>query len=668
MSLTDLKKEIIQLRQRIDEHNYYYYVLDNPIISDAEYDKLFQRLKTIEHQHPEWITPDSPTQRVGAAPLGSFAEVKHDIPMLSLENAFTDEDLIAFDQRIRERLKTHANVEYCCEPKLDGLAVSIRYEKGILVRASTRGDGTTGEDITDNIKTIKMIPLHLRGDSIPRVLEVRGEVYMPLKGFQLLNAHAKRQNEKPFANPRNAAAGSLRQLDSRITALRPLEIFCYGVGVTESVKLPIKHSEILKNLMGWGLRVSPLIEVVHGVEECLRYYHRMANKRSKLLFEIDGVVYKVNHLAEQEKLGYVTRAPRFAIAHKFPAEEASTIIEAVQFQVGRTGALTPVARLKPIHVGGVTISNATLHNMDEIKRKGIHIGDTVIIRRAGDVIPEVVSVVLVKRSMQVKKIILPKHCPICHSMIEQVEDEKVARCTGELICPAQRKETIKHFASRRAMDIEGLGDKLVDQLVDHQLLKNVADIYHLTEDQLANLERMGKKSAQNLLTQIEKSKTTTFDRFLYALGIREVGQATAKQLAMHFKTLSALQKATEEELQMVLDIGPVVAAHAAHFFDESRNMDVIHRLLKAGVHWPDVKISHSLPFLGKTFVLTGTLRTMTRDEAKEKLEKLGAKVAGSVSSKTNYVVVWGDPGSKLDKAKTLHVELLDEEKIGRMLL
>ncbi len=654
-------KEIKNLRAQIDEHNYRYHVLDDPLISDAEYDHLFQRLKALETKFPSLITPESPTQRVGSEPLKEFSEVKHQVPMLSLDNAFTDKDIIAFDQRIHERLDLHHNIEYCCEPKLDGLAISIRYEKGLLVQAATRGDGATGEDVTENIKTIKMIPLHLRGDGTPRVLEVRGEVFMSKKGFEKLNDDALKKGEKVFANPRNAAAGSIRQLDPRITATRPLEIYCYGIGVIEGSKLSDKQSDVLKSLSSWGLRVSPLIKIVHGVKECLEYYQHMLHKRDKLPFEIDGVVYKVNNILDQHTLGFISRAPRWAVAHKFPAEEVYTTIEAVEFQVGRTGALTPVARLKPVHVHGVTVSNATLHNMDEIMRKDIHIGDTVIVRRAGDVIPEVVGVVKDHRSKHpIKKIILPKHCPVCHSAIEHVEGEAVARCSGGLFCPAQRKESIKHFASRRAMDIEGLGDKLVDQLVDTKIISSMADIYELTQDQLANLERMGEKSAQNLLAQIEKSKSTVFPRFLYALGIREVGEATAKQLAIHFKTLSALQSATIEALQSVPDIGPIVASHIAHFFHEKHNRDVINKLIHSGVHWPASKESAHHPLQGKTFVITGTLSDMSRDEAKECLEKLGAKVAGSVSQKTSYVVVGVDPGSKLDKAKELGIPILDD--------
>lgn len=662
-----IKKEIEKLRHQIDEHNYRYHVLDDPLISDAEYDQLFLRLKKLEGQFPVFITPDSPTQRVGALPLKGFASVLHDVPMLSLDNAFTEQSIFAFDQRIHDRLKINSHVEYCCEPKLDGAAISIRYKDGLLIQAATRGDGTTGEDVTENIKTIKMLPLRLRGKNHPRILDVRGEVFMSKKGFEKLNSQAAKEGGKIFANPRNAAAGSLRQLDSHITASRSLEIYCYGIGLIKDHWKPKQHKEILEQLIEWGLRVNPLIEVVKGPEGCLAYYQRMLKKRDKLPYEIDGVVYKVNNLAEQAQLGFITRAPRWAIAHKFPAEEAYSKIEAVEFQVGRTGALTPVARLAPVHVRGVTVSNATLHNMDEIRRKDIHIGDVVIVRRAGDVIPEVYAVVKERRSKDVKQIVLPKHCPVCHSAIEQVEGEAVARCTGGLICPAQRKETIKHFASRHAMNIEGLGDKLVDQLVDTKLIHSVADIYMLTQSQLENLERMGKKSAENLLEEVEKSKNTTLPRFLYALGIREVGEATAKQLAVHFKMLPTLQQATEDELQAVPDIGPIVAAHIAHFFHEQHNREIIQKLLKAGVHWPEIKSSKELPLAGKIFVITGTLANMSRDEAKEKLEKLGAKVAGSVSSKTSYVIVGIEPGSKLDKAKKLGIQTLNDHEFHQFL-
>lgn len=667
MDKDSIKKEIAKLRGLIEEHNYHYHVLDTPKISDAEYDQLFLKLKALEKSHPELITPDSPTQRVGAHPLKAFSPVQHAVPMLSLENAFDEKDIQDFDKRVRDRLHLQKNIEYCCEPKLDGLAISIRYEKGTLIQAATRGDGATGEDVTDNIKTIAMVPLHLRGGNHPRVLEVRGEVFMSKKGFEKLNAQALKEDKKIFANPRNAAAGSVRQLDSRITASRPLEIYFYSVGLVEGVTLPAKHSEVLAYLSQLGFRVNPLIKIAEKVEDCFVYYQDLLDKRNKLAYEIDGVVFKVNDLHYQQELGYVSRAPRWATAYKFPAEEVQTVIEAVEFQVGRTGALTPVARLKPVHVHGVTVSNATLHNMDEILRKDIHIGDTVIVRRAGDVIPEVLNVIKAKRLSHVKKIVLPKHCPVCRSHIEQIEGEAVARCTGELFCPAQRKEIIRHFASRRAMDIEGLGDKLVEQLVDTKLIATVADLYELTQERLENLERMGKKSAENLLAQLEKSRHTTFARFLYALGIREVGEATAKQLAVHFKNLPALQAATEEDLQSVPDIGPVVAAHIVHFFQERHNRDVINKLIKLGMHWEDVKESKTLPLTGKTFVITGTLTDMSRDEAKDKLESLGAKVSGSVSAKTSYVVVGSDPGSKFDKAKELGVPILNDEAFHQFL-
>jgi len=656
-----IQKEINQLRNQIEEHNYHYYVLDAPHISDAEYDRLFQQLKNLENRYPHLITSDSPTQRVGASPLKEFSEVKHQVPMLSIENAFDDADVVAFDERIHDRLKITTPIEYCCEPKLDGLAVNLRYEDGLLVQAATRGDGEKGEDVTKNVRTMKMVPLHLRAKNFPHILEVRAEVYMTKKGFEKLNHDAAKKGEKIFANPRNAAAGSLRQLDSNITATRPLELSCYGIGMVEGQKIPTTHFAILTWLTTLGFRINSLIEVVKGPDACIRYYQQIAAKRNQLPYAIDGVVYKVNAIADQQTLGFVSRAPRWAIAHKFPAEEADTVIESVEFQVGRTGAITPVARLKPVHVAGVTISNATLHNMDEIKRKDVHIGDAVIVRRAGDVIPEIVSVIKEKRPAQAKKITLPKHCPVCHSPIESIDGEAVARCTSGLYCPAQRKETIKHFASRRAMDIEGLGDKLVDQLVDVNLVNSIADIYYLTEAQLEQLERMGKKSAQNLLEQIEKSKTTTLDKFLYALGIREVGEATAKQLAQHFKLLEAVENASIDDLQGVPDVGPVVAMHIVNFFHEAHNREVIKKLMKAGVHWPAIKVSKHLPLQGKTFVLTGTLNNLTRDEAKAKLESLGAKVAGSVSNKTSYVVVGEDAGSKLAKAKELGVEILDED-------
>lgn len=663
-----IKEQVETLREQLNEHNYRYYVLDDPIVSDAEYDELFRELQKIEKAHPEIITPDSPTQRVGAAPLKAFSEVQHAIPMLSLDNAFSDEDIVAFNERIQDRLKLHANIEFSCEPKLDGLAVSLRYENGVLVKGATRGDGETGEDVTENLRTIPTIPLHLRGKHFPRVLEVRGEVYMPKKGFEKLNQKAQQKGEKVFANPRNAAAGSLRQLDSRITASRPLEMYCYGVGVVEGASLPPKHSDVLQQLQEWGLRVSQEVHVVKGVDQCLAYYAQMGEKRDRLPYEIDGVVYKVNSIADQEKLGFVSRAPRWAIAHKFPAMQVSTVIEDVEFQVGRTGALTPVARLKPVLVGGVTVSNATLHNMDEIERKDIHVGDTVIIQRAGDVIPEVVSVIKAKRPAHVKKIHLPKHCPVCHSLVEQIEGEAVARCSGGLFCAAQRKEAIRHFAARRAMDIEGLGEKLIDQLVDNKQVETVADLYSLTLDELAGLDRMAEKSAQNILDALEASKKTTLPRFLYALGIREVGEATAKQLAQHFCELEPLYSASVEDLQEIQDIGPVVAEHIEAFFAEKHNRSVIEKLMKAGVHWPKItKKTGGLVLSGKTFVITGTLESLSREEAKEKLEQLGAKVSGSVSAKTSYVIVGADPGSKYTKAKSLGVPILDEMGLLKLL-
>lgn len=661
------KDQIKKLRQQLNDYSYRYYALDDPTVSDATYDQLFQQLKRLETEHPEFITLDSPTQRVGAKPLKEFLQVSHVIPMLSLENAFADEDVLAFDRRIRERLGISEPIEYTCEPKLDGLAVTLIYEKGLLVRAATRGDGETGEDITENIRTIPSVPLHLYGDDYPQLLEVRGEVYMPKKGFIDLNKRAELKGEKIFVNPRNAAAGSLRQLDSRITASRPLEIFYYGVGVVEKGKLPDKQSDMLACFKKWGLRVNPETKVVKNIDGCLAYYLLLADKRTKLPYEIDGIVYKVNSISQQQDLGFVSRAPRWAVAHKFPAEEVLTTVEAVEFQVGRTGAITPVARLHPVFVSGVTVSNATLHNMDEVKRKDVHIGDTVIVRRAGDVIPEIVAAIKEQRPKDAQAIYLPTHCPVCHSHIEHIEGEAVARCSGGLFCPAQRKEAIKHFASRRALDIEGLGDKLVDQLVENNLINHVADLYYLTLDQLSHLDRMAEKSAQNLLDALAKSKKTTLARFLYALGIREVGEATAKQLAKHYGDLEKIIQADEESLQTVSDVGPVVAKYIVSFFAEDHNRDVIKKLLQAGIHWEKTIVTSHTPFAGKTFVLTGSLQTLSREDAKERLENLGAKVAGSVSSKTSFVVVGADAGSKLKKAQELGVTILTEEDFLKLL-
>lgn len=662
------KKRVTQLRAELEEHNYRYYVLDTPTIPDAEYDRLLRELQTLEQRYPELIIPDSPTQRVGATPLKSFQEVQHEMPMLSLDNAFDETEVRAFARRISERLGSTDHLSYCCEPKLDGLAVSILYSDGKLIQAATRGDGYTGEAITSNIRTIPSIPLHLRGNDYPKTLEVRGEVFMPKAGFEALNQHAKQHGEKIFANPRNAAAGSLRQLDPTITAQRPLAFFCYGIGVVTGKKMPLRHSEILQQLQTWGLRINPATKVVADIDGCLQYYQTIAKKRANLPYEIDGVVYKVDTIDLQQQLGYVARAPRWAIAHKFPAQEELTQIEAVEFQVGRTGTLTPVARLKPVLVGGVTVSNATLHNMDEIQRKDVHIGDTVIVRRAGDVIPEVVSVVLAQRPPHAKKIKLPSHCPVCGTEVIRLADEAAARCSGGLYCSAQVKEAIKHFASRKALDINGLGDKLVDQLVELKLISKVSDLYALTVAELTQLERMGAKSAENLYAALQKSKTTTLPRFLYALGIREVGEATALALAQHFQSLEKIMAAEEEVLQQVADVGPVVASHVATFFQQAHNVEIVNKLIHHGIHWPAIKSSSTTQSLsGKTFVLTGTLNQMTRDQAKARLQQLGAKVSGSVSQKTSYVVAGSDPGSKLTDAKKLGVAILNEEEFIKLL-
>ncbi len=660
-----LPKEIIhkieKLRTEIGEHNYNYHILDTPTISDAEFDRLFRQLQDLEKQYPELITSDSPTQRVGMKPVYVFKEVKHEIPMLSLDNAFSDEEVLAFEKRIKDRLKNDSPIEFACEPKMDGVAVSIIYENGALVRAATRGDGYTGEDITLNVRTIRSILWNLHGKKHPKTLEVRGEVYMSKAGFTAMNDRARERGEKIFVNPRNAAAGSLRQLDSAITAQRPLQFFCYGVGVVEGQQLPDKQSTILQQMHEWGVRTNPESKVVQGAAGCLKFYNKMAEKREHLPYEIDGVVYKVDSLELQQQLGFVARAPRWAIAHKFPAQEETTQIESVEFQVGRTGTLTPVARLKPVFVGGVTVSNATLHNMDEIARKDVRVGDTVIVRRAGDVIPEVFAVILEKRPAQTKAIKLPTHCPVCHSDVVRVEGEAAARCSGGLFCAAQRKEAIKHFASRKALDITGLGDKIVEQLVDCDFIKSAADLYHLTVPQLADMERMGEKSAENLVAAIAKSKATTLPRFLYALGIREVGEATALALAQHFTNLEKIMQAGEEELQAVQDIGPVVAAQLVAFFHQEHNREVIQKLKKAGVHWPDiVSTGAAKPLAGQTFVITGTLDAMSRDEAAQHLQSLGAKVSSSVSPKTSYLIVGADAGSKLAKAEKLGVKILDE--------
>ena len=663
-------KQLEQLREQLREHAHAYYVLDAPSIPDAEYDRLFNKLQQLESEYPDLITPDSPTQRVGAAPLESFTQVKHRLPMLSLANVFSEEELVAFDKRVHDRLKSDSIIEYAAEPKLDGLAVSVLYQDGQLVQAATRGDGMTGEDVTHNVKTIQSLPLRLTGKNYPALLEVRGEVYMPRKGFAALNAKARKQGEKTFVNPRNAAAGSLRQLDPRIAAQRPLSIYCYSVGIHENGQLPDTHSEMLKQLALWGLPVCAESKLLDGVAACLDYYRDIQKKRDKLPYDIDGVVYKVNSFALQEVLGFVARAPRWAVAHKFPAQEELTTILAVEFQVGRTGALTPVARLEPVFVGGVTVSNATLHNMDEVERKDIRIGDRVVVRRAGDVIPEVVSTVIAERSGSEKRIRLPKKCPVCQSAVERIEGEAAARCTGGLYCKAQRSEAIKHFASRKAMDIDGLGEKLVEQLVEADMINTVADIYSLQLDDLAALERMGTKSADNLLIAIDKSKKPTLARFIYALGIREVGEATALNLAEHFSDLDALAAATLDELQEVQDVGPIVAQHLVSFFAQKHNREVIAALALVGVVPQVVKQAQgekSVALAGRTFVITGTLSSMSRDEAKNILQQAGAKVTGSVSAKTDYLLAGENAGSKLAKADKLGVKIISEAELADLL-
>ncbi len=648
------------LRKQIEHHNYRYYVLDDPEVPDAEYDRLMQQFQALEALYPELVTWDSPTQRVGGTPLSEFAEVPHAVPMLSLNNAFAEADITAFDQRVRNILGD-AEVEYAAEPKLDGLAISLLYENGVLIRAATRGDGLRGEDVTQNVRTIHSVPLHLQGDDYPSTLEVRGEVFMPRAGFQRLNQSQEKKGEKIFANPRNAAAGSLRQLDARITAERPLEIFCYGVGLVQGGTIPPSHFDMLQAFRRWGLRVCVEIKLVLGAHGCLDYYREIGAKRSSLPFDIDGVVYKVNASSAQAELGFVAKAPRWAVAHKFPAEEEMTRVLDIEVQVGRTGALTPVARLEPVKVGGVVVTNATLHNQDEIERKDVRIGDTVVVRRAGDVIPEVARVVTTLRPDDARVFVMPTLCPVCGSQVVRADGESVARCTAGLICPAQRKEGMKHFAGRRAMDIDGLGDKLIDQLVDAKLVHDLGDLYSLQFPALVALERMGEKSAQNLLAAIEKSKSTTLARFLFALGIREVGEATAQVLARHFGTLQAVEQANIEQLQTAPDIGPVVAAHIVNFFSQAHNRNVIEKLIAAGITWPHAEArSHAQPLAGQTFVLTGTLTTFSRDDAKAALESLGAKVSGSVSSKTSYVVVGTDAGSKLEKAQALGIKILTE--------
>ncbi len=669
------------LRAEIERHNHAYYVLDAPTIPDAEYDKLFRELQGLEQQFPELLTADSPTQRVGAAPLKAFPAYAHGVPMLSLNNAFDDAEVVAFDKRVRDGLDAVEPVAYAVEPKFDGLAINLTYENGVFTKGATRGDGMTGEEVTPNLRTLYTIPLRLSGDGWPQLLEIRGEVLMFRADFVDLNARQRERGDKEFANPRNAAAGSLRQLDSRITAGRPLSFFAYGVGVGADALAVRTHGELMDRLATAGFPVAPERRVVQGADGLLEFFAEIGKKRPQLPYDIDGVVYKVNRLDWQAQLGFVSRAPRFAIAHKFPAEEAMTEVIDIDVQVGRTGAITPVARLKPVFVGGVTVTNATLHNEDEVRRKDVRVGDTVIVRRAGDVIPEVVAIVPEKRPM--RDLMTPRHdpwellkrypaCPECGSAIVKGEDEAIARCSGGLYCPAQRKQAIWHFAARRAMDIEGLGDKLIDQLVDNGLVHSPADLYDrekLNVGVLAGLERMGEKSAQNLIAAIEASKETTLARFIYALGIRNVGEATARDLARHLGSLQRLIDAGAEELQTVPDVGPVVAASVEAFFKESHNRQIIDGLQASGVHWPAVEALETRPqsLAGKILVLTGTLPNLKRDEAKGLIEAAGGKVSGSVSKKTDYVVAGEEAGSKLDKAQELGVTVIDEAALLKLL-
>lgn len=660
-----LQQQIDTLRQDLRRYEYEYHVLDNPTIPDAEYDRLFHQLKALEAAHPELITADSPTQRVGAKPLSGFAQIRHEIPMLSLDNAFSDEEFYAFVKRIEDRLiRLPEPLTFCCEPKLDGLAVSILYVNGVLTQAATRGDGTTGEDITANIRTIRNIPLQLLMDNPPARLEVRGEVFMPHEGFERLNQQALEKGEKTFANPRNAAAGSLRQLDPKITSKRPLVLNAYGIGIAEGVDLPNTHYDRLQWLKSIGIPVNPEIRLCNGTDEVLDFYRDIQNKRSSLGYDIDGTVLKINDIALQEKLGFISKAPRWAIAYKFPAQEELTRLNDVEFQVGRTGAITPVAKLEPVFVAGVTVSNATLHNGDEIQRLDIAIGDTVVIRRAGDVIPQIIGVLHDRRPADARPIVFPETCPVCDSAIVRIEGEAVARCTGGLFCAAQRKEALKHFVSRKAMDIDGVGGKLIEQLVDRELIHTPADLFKLDLTTLTRLERMGAKSAENALASLEKAKNTTLARFIFALGIREVGEATALNLANHFKTLEALQNADLEALQQVPDVGEVVANRILAFWHEQHNVAVVNDLIQQGVHWDDVEVKEvgDNLFKGKTVVLTGTLTQMGRNEAKALLQEMGAKVSGSVSAKTDFVIAGDAAGSKLTKAQELGVAVLTEEE------
>lgn len=660
------QQQIEQLTKQLQTYNHEYYVLDNPSIPDAEYDRVFRQLQELEAQHPELKSANSPTQKVGGQALDKFVQVAHEVPMLSLDNAMAEDEFVAFHKRINDRLKTDQDFEFCCEPKLDGLAVSIIYENGQFTRAATRGDGAVGEDITENVRTIKSIPLSLIGDNIPQRIEIRGEAFLLLDGFEQFNEDAKKNGTKPMVNPRNGAAGSLRQLDSKITASRPLSFYAYGIGVvSEDFELADKHYQRLMQVKQLGLPVCPEITVATGIEGVLAFYQNIADKRASLNYEIDGTVLKVNDIAAQQELGFVARAPRWAIAYKFPAQEELTTLNDVEFQVGRTGAVTPVAKLEPVFVGGVTVSNATLHNAEEIERLQIKIGDTVVIRRAGDVIPQVVSVITERRPEDARDIEFPTECPVCGSHVEKPEDEAATRCTAGLYCSAQRKEAIKHFASRKALDVDGLGDKIVEQLVDEKLILSPADLFTLTTEQVASLERMGPKSAENLINALVAAKQTSLPKFLYSLGIREVGEATAANLANHFFTLEAIQQADIEALVEVDDVGEIVAKHVKRFFAEAHNQEVIENLLAQGIHWPVIeqKSQDQQPLAGLTYVLTGSMSAMGRGDAKNILVGLGAKVAGSVSAKTNFLIAGEKAGSKLTKAQDLGVEVLNEEQM-----
>ena len=665
----NILRQYQDLVEELNKHNHRYYVLDDPSVPDIEYDRQLRELQSIEGLYREIIALDSPSQRVGGAALSSFSQIKHALPMLSLDNAFTDTELQEFERRLKDRLNSSADIEYVCEPKLDGAAVSLLYRDGALIYGATRGDGSVGEDITANVRTIKNVPLKLHGDNIPATLEVRGEIYLPLSGFDALNAAAVLSGDKTFVNPRNAAAGSLRQLDSKITASRPLEMCAYSVGQYLADRVPETHEDMLSALRGWGFKINDHVETVKGIAACENYYQRLAERRQILPYDIDGIVYKVNSLQLQERLGFVAKAPRWAIARKFPAQEEMTQLIDVEFQVGRTGAITPVARLEPVFVGGVTVSNATLHNGDEINRLGVRIGDTVIIRRAGDVIPQIAKVVLDKRPQNALPVVFPDRCPVCQSAVRRTEGEAVARCSGGLFCGAQIKEAIKHFASRKAMDIDGLGDRLVELMVDESVIFSVADLYDLNVDKLVKLERMAEKSASNLIGAIAVSKKTTLAKFLYALGIREVGEATAHTLANNFGSIELIAKASVDELLEIDDVGPIVARYIVNFFQNPDNLSIIQALRDAGVKWEDIDLSslEDQPLKGQIWVLTGGMEIMSRAEAKDRLQALGAKVASSVSAKTTQVVAGPGAGSKLTKAKTLDIAVMNEQQFVNFL-